>query len=153
MILHLQRKIWWRKGGCFKLKKDAKTIDYTKLRLADVYLYDSEEEDKQTGKNPDTKEPLKKPKISDAQEFIELIIKEETGIERGLFKRFFSFQMLSAMLKAVYNTVNKNKNRELINVIKSGISDLKDEIKEMSEDQIEIEKQDKIVNIVENSCV
>ena len=57
------------------------------------------------------------------------------------------------MLKAVYNTVNKNKIRELINVIKSGISDLKDEIKEMSEDQIEIEKQDKIVNIVENSCV
>ena len=57
------------------------------------------------------------------------------------------------MLKAVYNTVNKNKNRELINVIKSRISDLKDEIKEMSEDQIEIEKQDKIVNIVENSCV
>ena len=61
--------------------------------------------------------------------------------------------MLSAMLKAVYNTVNKNKNRELINVIKSGISDLKYEIKEMSEDQIEIEKQNKIVNIVENSCV
>ena len=82
-----------------------------------------------------------------------MIIKEETGIKRGLFQRFFSFQMLSAMLKAVYNTVNKNKNRELINVIKSRISDLKDEIKEMSEDQIEIEKQDKIVNIVENSCV
>ena len=57
------------------------------------------------------------------------------------------------MLKAVYNTVNKNKNREIINVIKSGISDLKYEIKEMYEDQIEIEKQNKIVNIVENSCV
>ena len=57
------------------------------------------------------------------------------------------------MLKAIYNTVNKNKNRELINVIKSRTSDLKDKIKEMSEDQIEIEKQDKIVNIVENSCV
>ena len=40
-------------------KKDTQKIDYTKLRLADVYLYDSEEEDKQT----DKKEPPKKATI------------------------------------------------------------------------------------------
>ena len=44
---------------------------------------------------------------------------------------------------------NKNKYDTLINVIKSGLSDLKDEIKEMSEDEIENEKLDKILEIVE----
>ena len=54
------------------------------------------------------------------------------------------------MLKAVYNTNSKMKNTDLINVIKSGLSDLKDEIKEMSEDEIKIEKPHKTVNSVEN---
>ena len=54
------------------------------------------------------------------------------------------------MLKAVYNTNSKMKNTDLINVIKSGLSDLKDEIKEMSEDEIKIEKPHKTVDSVEN---
>ena len=37
--------------------------------------------------------------------------------------------MSTAMLKAVYNTNSKKKNNDLINAIKSGLSDLKDEIK------------------------
>ena len=53
------------------------------------------------------------------------------------------------MLKAVYNTNSKIKNTDLINVIKSGLSDLKDEIKEMSEDEIKIEKPHKTVDTVE----
>ena len=43
---------------------------------------------------------------------------------------------------------NKNKNSHLINVIKSGLSDLKKEIHEMGEDEKIIEELDKIVNIV-----
>ena len=53
------------------------------------------------------------------------------------------------MLKAVYNTNSKMKNTDLINVIESGLSDLKDEIKEMSEDEIKIEKPHKTVDTVE----
>ena len=53
------------------------------------------------------------------------------------------------MLKAVYNTNSKMKTTDLINVIKSGLSDLKDEIKEMSEDEIKIEKPHKTVDTVE----
>ena len=53
------------------------------------------------------------------------------------------------MLKAVYNTNSKMKSTDLINVIKSGLSDLKDEIKEMSEDEIKIEKPHKTVDTVE----
>ena len=54
------------------------------------------------------------------------------------------------MLKAVYATNNKRKNEKLVTMIESGSSDIKNEIKEMSDDEIEIEKPDKIVNIVEN---
>ena len=54
------------------------------------------------------------------------------------------------MLKAVYNTNSKMKNTDLINVIKSGLSNLKDEIKEMSEDEIKIENPHKTVDSVEN---
>ena len=57
--------------------------------------------------------------------------------------------MPSAMLKAVYNAVNQKQNRELIDAIKSRLSYLKDGIKEIVEDEIEIEKPHKIVNIVQ----
>ena len=43
----------------------------------------------------------------------------------------------------------KKNNKDLVNVIKSRLSDLKNEIKKMSENKIEIEKPNKIVDIVE----
>ena len=131
-------------------KKDTQKIDYTKLRLADVYLYDSEEEDKQTDKQTDKKEPPKKATIIDAKEFSKLIPREETGMNRKLFRKYFDFQMPTAMLKVVHNTVDKKKNNELINVIENGLSDFKDKIKEIPKDKIEIEKAYKIVDIIES---
>ena len=53
------------------------------------------------------------------------------------------------MAKKLFKTKNKNKNNELVNVIKSGLIDLKDEIKKMSKEEIENEKPDKILKIVE----
>ena len=53
------------------------------------------------------------------------------------------------MLKALYNTINRRKNKELVNAIKSGLSDLKDKNNEMSDDETKIEKSYKIVRIVE----
>ena len=44
---------------------------------------------------------------------------------------------------------NRKKNNRLVNVIKSVLSDLKDEIKKISEDKKQIEKPDKILKIVE----
>ena len=75
--------------------------------------------------------------------------KEEMGVNRELFKKLFNFQRPRAMPKAGYNTDNKKKNNSLVNVIKSGLSDFKDEIEKMSEDETEIEKPYKIVDIVE----
>ena len=81
--------------------------------------------------------------------FNELINKEEMGISREFFQRYFSFQRPSEMLKFVYNTNDKKKSNDLTNVIKNGLSDLKNEIKKMSENEIEIEKPDKTVDIIE----
>ena len=53
------------------------------------------------------------------------------------------------MLKDLYRTNDKYKNNELVNVIKSGFSDLKNEIENMGEEEKEIEKPSKITDIVE----
>ena len=47
------------------------------------------------------------------------------------------------MLKAVYTTNNRRKNENLVNVIKGGLSDLKNEVERMSSDENETEKRDK----------
>ena len=52
------------------------------------------------------------------------------------------------MLNFLYNLNDKKKYNELVNVIVSGLVDLENEIEKMSEDQIKIEKRDKIVEIV-----
>ena len=62
-------------------------------------------------------------------------------------KRFSSTTVLA---KQLYETKDKKKNNDLVNVIKSRLCDLKDEIEKMSEDEIEIEKPDKILKIVED---
>ena len=56
-----------------------------------------------------------------------------------IFQKHFSFQRPSDILKTPYDTNDKNKNNKLVSVIKSGLSDSRNEI----------EKSDKIVNIVE----
>ena len=53
------------------------------------------------------------------------------------------------MLKYLYQTNDKEKKNELVNMINSGLKDLKEKIKEMSEEEREVERPDKIVEIVE----
>ena len=53
------------------------------------------------------------------------------------------------MLKSVYKTNDKKKNGKLVNIIKSGLSDFKNEFEDMSEEEKEIEKPNEIINIVE----
>ena len=62
-----------------------------------------------------------------------------------MFKKF-NFAVPSALVKQLFETKNRKKNNGLVNVIKS---DLKDEIKKMSEDEKEIEKPDKILKFFE----
>ena len=64
-------------------------------------------------------------------------------------KKIFNFVVITALVKQLYETKNKNKNDKLVNLIKSGLSNLKDEITEMSKDEIENKKPDKTVEIAE----
>ena len=82
-------------------------------------------------------------------EFNEWVNREETSINRELFKKHFNFQRPSDMLKTIYTTDNIKKNNDLVNVIKCGQGDLKNEIENMGEKEKEIEKPNKLVDIVE----
>ena len=52
----------------------------------------------------------------------------------------FNFQSQSDMLKNLDQINDKEKNNKLVNVINSGLKDLKEEIKKMSEEERETEK-------------
>ena len=91
----------------------------------------------------------KKPIKTDVNTFHEWINKEETDINRELFKKHFTLQRPSSMFKYLYKINDKNKNNELVSLINSGLKDLKKEIKEISKEERETEKPDKIVEIVE----
>ena len=66
-----------------------------------------------------------------------------------MFKDYFNFVASTVLAKELFEANNKNKNSELVNLIKSGLYNLKDKIKEMSEEEKEFEKPDKILEIVE----
>ena len=117
--------------------KNKKKLDYKKLRLSDNYLYSSKEE--QEGQE----------KTIDLSKFNKQIIEEEIDLSEELFKKHFNFQMPSDMLMYLNKTKDKTKNNELVNVINSGLKDLKEEIKKMSEAEIENEDPESIVEIVE----
>ena len=91
----------------------------------------------------------KKPIKTDVNAFNQWINKEETHINRELFKKHFNFQRPSSMDKYLYKTNDRKKNNELVSVINSGLKDLKKEIKEMSKEERKIEKPDNRVEIVE----
>ena len=64
-------------------------------------------------------------KIFNANKFNKWVSKQETNINKELFKNHFSFQTPSALLKELYKTNDKEKNRLLVSVINSGLRDLK----------------------------
>ena len=54
------------------------------------------------------------------------------------------------MLKSLYNLNDREKHKQLVSVIKSRLSDFKDDIENMTEKKKEIEKPHKKEDIVEN---
>ena len=87
------------------------------------------------------------------KEFIEYIENKSKTVDYNLFKNYFDFSLPSAFVKKLYKTKNKKENNELVEKIKNRWSDLKDEIKKMSEDEKETEKPDKILEIVEEILI
>ena len=87
------------------------------------------------------------------KEFIEYIVNKQKIIDYNLFKKYFNFTSPTVLIKQLYKIKNKKEYNELVNVIKSGLIDLKDEIKKMFEDEKETEKPDKILEIVEEILI
>ena len=77
------------------------------------------------------------------------IIDEEIDLNEELFNKYFKIRRPSDMLMYLNKTNDKEKNNELVNVINSGLKDLKEEIKKMSKEEKEIEDPESIVEIVE----
>ena len=84
----------------------------------------------------------------DYKTFLEYTEGESKSISYELFKKHFNF-VSPVFTKQLYKIKDKKENNELVNVIKSGKIDLKDEIIKMSKDEIKIEKPHKILKIVE----
>ena len=120
--------------------KDKMKLNYKKLRLSDNYLYSSEEE---------KEEEEQKPTKDDYKILIKQITDEETNINDDLFNKYFSFQRPSDMITLLNKTNDTEKSNKLVNLINSGLKDLKEEIKKMSEAEMENEDPNLIENIVE----
>ena len=70
------------------------------------------------------------------------------GIKHDLFIEYFDFEV-PALAKTLYETKDKKKNNDLVELIKIRWSNIKDEIEKMSEDEKIIEKTDKTLKMVE----
>ena len=119
--------------------KDKKKFDYKKLRLSDEHLYSSEEEEEEEQK------PIK----DDYKTLIKQIIDEETDINKELFNKYVKVQKPSDMIILLNKTNDTEKKNKLVSLINRGLKDLKEEIKKMSEAEIENEDPESIVKIVE----
>ena len=86
--------------------KDTKKSDYTKLSLNDDYVYESEEEEKVTVKQPNKTEPPKKRTENNVKKLSELVNKEKTGMNRELLQKHFNFAKPSVMLRELYRMKN-----------------------------------------------
>ena len=75
------------------------------------------------------------------KEFHELIIKKEKDIDKEIFKNYFGFQTPSTLIKNIYNLSDEAENNDLVNVIKSELKVLKEEIKETC-----LKKKEKLKN-------
>ena len=116
--------------------------------IIDTSLKKKKRKKKNSEQQTSKKEPLKKPTKDDVSNFKEWVIRKETDMNYELFEKHFKFQRSSDMLKFVYRTSDKKKYSKLLNIIKSGWSDLKNEIENMSEEEQETEKPGEIIDII-----
>ena len=71
----------------------------------------------------------------DENKFFKDIENKSEGINYESFEKHFNFLAPTVLAKELFETTDKNKTIKFVNVIKSGLHDLKDEIKKMSEDE------------------
>ena len=82
------------------------------------------------------KESEKESEESEENKIFIYIENESDGISYELFEKHFSFVVPSALAKKLFETKDKKKSSELVKEIKNRWSNLKDEIKKMSKNEI-----------------
>ena len=93
---------------------------------------------------------LKREEESEENKIFKYIENESKVINDELFEKHFSFVVPSVLAKKLLETKDKKKNSELVKAIKNRWNKLKDEIKNMFKNEIEIEKPNKILKIVKD---
>ena len=79
-----------------------------------------------------------------------LIYSQEREISNELVRKHFLVQDLGDLLEKMKKLKNNpEKNKIKVNLINSGLRDLKEEIEDMSEEEKEIENPNEIVDIAE----
>ena len=91
------------------------------------------------------------PEQKKINDFLEQIKEEQKTIIMNLFREYFNFDRPTDLANKLFETKNKKKKNEFVEEIKVRWSNLKDEIKKMLEDEKEIEKSKKILDIVEET--
>ena len=119
VIVFFEKETFPYKGNVFKIKKD-KSEEESEEKIKDNY-----------------------------EKFIKYIENESKDINCVLFEDPFNFVAPTVLTKKLYEIKNKKEKDKSVNVIKSGLVDLKNKIKEMSEDEKKIKKPDKIFKIAE----
>ena len=78
---------------------------------------------------------------------IKQIADEEKDINDEIFRKYFQVQRPSDTLMFLNKKNDTGKKNQLVNLINSGLKDLKEEIKKMSETEIKTEEPESIVNV------
>ena len=95
------------------------------------------------------KESKKESKKERSKKFFEYIENESNDIDYNLFEDYFDFSVPSALAKKLYETKNKNKNNELVELIKIRQNNLKDKTEKMSKEVLKNKKAYKISKVIE----
>ena len=69
-----------------------------------------------------------------------------------MFENYFNFVAATVLTKHLYKTKKKEKDK-LVNVIKSGLIDLKDEIEKMAEDDKKLKNQIRYKKLLKKSLL
>ena len=95
------------------------------------------------------KESKKESKKERSKKFFEYVENESNDIDYDLFEDYFDFSVPSALAKKLCETKDKNKNNELVELIKIRQNNLKDKTEKMSKEVLKNKKADKISKIIE----
>ena len=90
-----------------------------------------------------------KSKYDTYNDFDELFDEAEKYLDSDLIQKHFNFNTLGGMLEYLFKTKGTYKNSVRVSLIKAGLKDLKNDIKQMSRMEIIDNKLDVIVNLVE----